>query len=445
MKRRNFLKQSAIATAGMLVAPYILPSGRLFAATGNRIANHVIYVLFAGGIRNQESVYKSYLSAQNGFSASGNLMENMISGAAPTSNLLYNRWQPILTNPISAQGVLFPEMEYKMGPTGHFNGHTTAITGNYTSTGLNLNINPDMPTIFEYYRKHTTPNKSALNSWWISEGLGPYPSLNYSRHADYGATYGANYLNPSTIFQSYGQQYLAAAKNYQPDDVNRMEAMKSFLNNSFNQQASALPGIKNDFNDKQQIKSFISNLITKTQNNQIQWPLPASATTNDLSGDLTNIAYGWEVMNTFKPELMVINTFNLDVCHSDFTGYLQFLHKADYGIGWLWNKIQSTPGLMNDTVLICMPEHSRNLQPNAIYDANGLRAFDHTSDQNSRRMFGLIVGPSGKVKQNVTFGSQSTPVGESIDMAPTIAHILGFENDIPAGLLPGRVLTEAFV
>jgi phosphoglycerol transferase MdoB-like AlkP superfamily enzyme len=173
--------------------------------------------------------------------------------------------------------------------------------------------------------------------------------------------------------------------------------------------------------------------------------LPASATTNDLSGDLTNIAYGWEVMNTFKPELMVINTFNLDVCHSDFTGYLQFLHKADYGIGWLWNKIQSTPGLMNDTVLICMPEHGRNLQPNAIYDANGLRAFDHTSDQNSRRMFGLIVGPSGKVKQNVTFGSQSTPVGESIDMAPTIAHILGFENDIPAGLLPGRVLTEAFV
>lgn len=445
MQRRSFIKKSAIATAGMLVAPYILPTGRLFAATGNRVANHVVYVLFAGGIRNQESIYKSYLSAQNGFTASGNLMENMLSGAQPTSNLLYNRWAPILSSPLSQQGVLFPEMEYKTGPTGHFNGHTVAITGNYTNTGLNLNINPDMPTIFEYYRKHTTPTKSALNAWWISEGLGPYQSLNYSRHVDYGAQYGANYLNPSGIFQNYGQQYLSAAKTYQPDDVNRMESMKSFLNNSFHQSAATLPGIKNDFTDKQQIKSFISNLITKTQNNQIQWPLPASATTNDLSGDLTNLAYGWEVLNTFKPELTVINTFNLDVCHSDFTGYLQFLHKADYGIGWLWNKIQSTPGLMNDTVLICMPEHGRNLQPNAIYDANGLRAFDHTSDQNSRRMFGLMVGPTGKIKQNTSFGSQSTPTGESIDMVPTIANILGFYNDIPSGLLPGRILQEAFV
>jgi hypothetical protein len=43
------------------------------------------------------------------------------------------------------------------------------------------------------------------------------------------------------------------------------------------------------------------------------------------------------------------------------------------------------------------------------------------------------------------YGKNFTPVGESIDMAPTIAHILGFENDIPTGLLPGRVLTEAFV
>ena len=444
MKRRTFIKNTAAAAAGAILAPYILPSGRLFAATGSRLANHVVFVLFAGGIRNQESVQQSYVSAQTGFSTSGNMMSNMLTGATPSSNLLFNLWNPIQANSIQAQGVLFPEMQYKTGPTGHFNGHTAAMTGNYTTQGLNLNINPDMPTLFEYYRKHTNPAKSALNCWWISEGLGPYPALNYSQHPLYGAQYGANYLNPSSVFQTYGsylQNYIA----YQPDDVNRIATMKGFLNNSFHQAASALPGIQNSAADKEQIKNFIASIITKTQNNQIQFPLPASATTADLTGDLTNLAYGWEVMNAFQPELLVVNTFNLDICHSDFTNYLHYLHKADYGVGWLWNKIQSTPGLMNDTIMICMPEHGRNLSPNAIYDANGLRAFDHTNDQNSTRMFGLMVGPSGIVKQNQTFGNTASPVGESIDIVPTIAHILGFDTLIPSGMLPGNVLSQAFV
>ena len=372
-------------------------------------------------------------------------MRNMLTGNAPNSNLLFNLWNPIQTSSLQSQAAFFPEMQYASGPTGHFNGHTTAMTGNYTNTGLNLNINPDMPTLFEYYRKHTNPAKSAINCWWISEGLGPYPALNYSKHPLYGAQYGANFLNPNAVFQSYGQQYLSNYAAYQPDDVSRIATMKNFLNNSFHQSASALPGIKNSANDDEAIKNFIANIITKTQNNQIQFPLPASISSSELTGDLTNIAYGWEVLQNFKPELTVINTFNLDICHSDFSNYLHFLHKADFGVGWLWNQIQSTPGLMNDTIMICMPEHGRNLSPNAIYDANGLRAFDHTSDNNSRRLFSLIVGPSGIVKQNQTFGSTSNPMGESIDIVPTIAHILGFDTQIPTGLLPGNSLTQAFI
>ncbi|MFZ9846995.1 MAG: twin-arginine translocation signal domain-containing protein, partial [Flavobacteriales bacterium] len=52
MQRRDFIKKAAIATAGAMVLPYILPSGRLFAATDNRKVNHVVLVLFAGGLRN---------------------------------------------------------------------------------------------------------------------------------------------------------------------------------------------------------------------------------------------------------------------------------------------------------------------------------------------------------------------------------------------------------
>lgn len=442
MKRREFIKKASLTTAGAFVAPYILPSGRLFAPSGARKVNHVVFVLFGGGIRNQESVQQRYLLDQ-GRPAAGNIMNNMLTGAAPTSNIVYNPWSPILTNSLQSQGVLFKEMRYTTGPTGHYNGHTVAMTGNYTATGLNLNVNPEHPTIFEYYRKHNSPAETALKAWWLSEGLGPYPSLNYSRHQDYGAKYGANYLCPSNFITTNGLNNLNNASSYQPDDVTRIETMKNFFDVNFDKTADDLPGIINTRADKEKIKKML--LGTLQNLSSLSLPLPTGVPTSQLTSDLLNIATSWKVLETFKPELTVINTFNLDVCHSNFSGYVQNLHKADYGVGWLWNKIQSDPVLANDTIMICMPEHGRNSAPNSLVDSNGLRAYDHTSDQNSREIFSLIVGPSSVVKQNVSYGTSTTPVGESVDIVPTIAHILGFDSSIPAGLLPGRVLTEAFI
>jgi hypothetical protein len=66
-------------------------------------------------------------------------------------------------------------------------------------------------------------------------------------------------------------------------------------------------------------------------------------------------------------------------------------------------------------------------------------------DYNSRRLFSLIVGPPDKVSQGQSLGSAGSPAAASIDIVPTIAHILGFHDQIPGGLLPGRVLEEAFV
>jgi arylsulfatase A-like enzyme len=68
--------------------------------------------------------------------------------------------------------------------------------------------------------------------------------------------------------------------------------------------------------------------------------------------------------------------------------------------------------------------------------------MDHTSDATSREIFCLVVGPPGKVVQ----GQNITQVtGESIDIVPTIAHVLGFRDSIPQGLLAGRVLNESFI
>lgn len=53
IKRRTFIKRAALAAGSVIAAPYILPSGRLFATTNAPMADHVVFVLFAGGVRQQ--------------------------------------------------------------------------------------------------------------------------------------------------------------------------------------------------------------------------------------------------------------------------------------------------------------------------------------------------------------------------------------------------------
>ena len=462
MKRRNFIKKAGLTAATTIAAPYILPTGRLFAATGARLVNHVVFVLFGGGIRNQESVEQQYTSMQDVSSTTGNVMNNMLVGNAPTSDLeLFGgeqMWNPVLNTPLSSQGTLFREVIYRQGTPGHYNGHTVAMTGQYSETNVNLNVNPENPTIFEYYRKHNDPVKSALNAWWISEGLGPYPSLNYSQDPLYGAAYGANYLRPASVFIDPGQTQFGNIQTYQPDDVARIDRIKKMLDNNFEKGGSDLPGIQNTAENRERVKSFLSNTIQDAQSGNIDIARPNGS--NTLTGDMINISSGWRVLKEFSPELTVINTTNLDICHTNFGQYLNLLHRADYGVGWLWDKIQgpegAAAGLKDDTIMICMPEHGRNWSTNNQVDQFGMRALDHTNEdinapgynydyENSRRIFALMVGPTGVVKEDVVFGDLNNPVGESIDIAPTIAHILGFNDEIPGGRLPGRVLEEAFV
>ena len=89
MDRRKFINKTGKLAATAFLAPYILPSGRLFAQTGSQMAEHVVYVLFAGGVRQQESVLQRYLDDSQGLPYAGNIMSNTFSGAAPTQKIVY--------------------------------------------------------------------------------------------------------------------------------------------------------------------------------------------------------------------------------------------------------------------------------------------------------------------------------------------------------------------
>ena len=433
MKRRKFIRNLGLGTAVTIGVPYLLPSGRLFAASGARKANHVVFCLFAGGVRNLESVHKN----------DGNLMPYTLKGTEGISSDIISGINFVPPNTgvtLQEQGTLYKEFRMKYGPTGHYGAHATAMTGVYTGENLNINANPQYPTIFELYRKHNSPSMSAKNAWWVSNSLGAYAHLNYSTYAGYGPDYGANYIQPASIISQKGFDNLGNSRIYSSTEEEKISALRGFCDAHFSSQYNgAANSITNTEEDKVEIEAFINQCFIEAAAGQFNdpWGIGGGLYNNDMQ----TVHFAEKIIQEYKPELLVVNMQDVDIAHSNFTLYANNIQKADYALAHLWETIQNTPGMMNDTILIAMPEHGRNQNGNGLYDNFGREALDHTNDDYSREIFSLILGPSGVVVHDQVFAQEK---GESIDIVPTIANILGFENDIPGGLLTGNMLYESF-
>lgn len=445
MKRRNFLKKTALAGTAAVGAPYLLPSGRLFAQTNAALADHVVFVLFAGGVRQQESVLKRYLSDSQGLDIEGNILYNLLEGAPPELKIVYGTdtpdgqpggqpISPILETPLQLQGTLFPEVRFSSAGTGHFTGLSTGMSGYYGTT-QGLRQRPAHPTVFEYVRRYM--GASATDTWFIGNGIrNSVPLLNHSAHPDFGAAYGANFFAPNITFGEEGLDYLQGARVYHPEEeLSPMQEMRTFLNHNYLQTNGGIPGMGNTEEEKEDIKLFMKTVFQRRMTNQIAFP-----TVND-NGDLNTIAYAAEVLRWFKPKVTVINMNSVDSCHSSYTDYLKALHRGDHGIGFLWNYIQTQiPEMSDNTVLMVMPEHGRNYESNGIIDQNDWFAFDHDGDLNSQRIFTLMAGPG--IQAGLSVGTDDAPVGNAADIVPTIAEILGIKNDVMnRGLLAGEAMS----
>lgn len=446
MKRRQFLKKASLATGTAIAVPYLLPSGRLFATTGNPpMANHVVFVMFAGGVRHQEAMGRKYLAESQNVDVEGNIMYNILSGDAPEIKIVYGTdtpdgqpggqpISPILQTPLDMQGTLFPEIRYSAGGTGHFGGLSTGMSGFYGTT-QGLRQRPLHPTIFEYARRYA--GYKATDTWFIGNGIGnSTPLLNYSEYEGFGSEYGANFFAPNVTFGQRGEDFLNGAKIYHPEEeLPLIHQMRYFLNQNFLANGGEIPNLRNTKEEKEDIKLFIKSTFERKAANQIAFP---PVTDN---GDLSTIGYATEVLKWFQPKVTVINMSAVDSCHSSYTSYLKSLHRGDHAIGFLWNFIQTQiPEMKNNTAMLVMPEHGRNLNPNSILDENDWMAFDHDSDPNSRRMFSMMVGPG--IDSGLLVGGENNPIGDASDIVPTIAEILGFKQEVlNAGLLHGNSMS----
>lgn len=396
------------------------------------MADHVVFVLFAGGVRQQESVLQQYLAGSQNEDVEGNILYNMFSGVPPETKIAYGiddnvndiigRFpiDPLLQTSLEAQGTLFAEVQYAKGGTGHYGGLVTGVSGNYNSVSIGgLQSRPAAPTIFEYLRKHA--GFKATDTWYVGLGTNnSRPLLNHSNHPDYGRRYGGNFIAPLVTFGSPGQAHFMDFKNYhETEDWDKVLDIRNFLNKNFTREGFQIPHLYNTDEEDNFIKSFVQNTFDK--NGNIFLP-----PVND-NGDLKVIGYTLELLHWFKPKVTVVDLSNVDVCHGDFTAYLKNMHRADHGIGFLWKEIQKIPEMAGNTTMIVMPEHGRDLEPNSIMDDNDWFAYDH-SGGNSRRIFTLMAGPG--IDAGLRIGGEGNPVGDAADVVPTIADIFGIKDTV---------------
>lgn len=439
MKRRDFLKKATLATAGSIVAPYILPSGRLFAGNNVQTAQHVVLVMFAGGVRHQEAALQGYLQLGQGVKIpslntagnAGNIMPSLFNGPAPNPSLtpiVYGTGtggsipiSPVISGATSIQSLGTTFKEVRCLTAGHYNGWTSLLQGN-SAASQGLKQKPIYPTIFEYVRREM--GLPATKVWFCGTGVGAsLPLLNYSEHPNYGAKYGANFFAPLVTFGAPGQAWYEDAKAYDPTtELTPMYAMKSFLDKNFANVGKPIPDLKNTEAEKYDIHNFMKQMFTKTHNNSVACPPGAS------NGDARTVGYCAELMKYFKPTLTVVNMGAVDNCHQNYSAYLQALHQADHSVGWLWNYIQTQiPEMAGQTIMMVAPECGRDLNPNPIKDINSYFSYDH-SDSNSLRAFTSLIG--GDIPANLVKGDPNNPIGYNANVVPTIAEVLGIKNQV---------------
>jgi hypothetical protein len=197
--------------------------------------------------------------------------------------------------------------------------------------------------------------------------------------------------------------------------------MREFLNQNFQQPGLEISHLYNDVDEEIFIKDFVKSTFEKVVSGTVSLP-----PVND-NGDLKTLGFAVELLNWFKPKLLVVDMTNIDICHGDYTGYLKSLHRADHGVGFLWREIQRIPEMAGKTTMIVMPEHGRDLEHNPIQDDNDWYAYDHSgNNENTRRIFSLMAGPG--IDGNLRVGSVSNPVGDASDVVPTIADLFGIKQ-----------------
>ena len=386
MRRRTLLRGATAAAA--LTATRFFVNRRLFATTHAYRTEHVVFLLYSGGVRTYET-----------WDEPSNIPEQW---ALRSSGALH-------------RAVVAPS-----------NAHETAkmasICGSRARTYDRRDHRNDNPTLHEYVRKQL--DVPASECWHVAESGGVNVLLNHSRHPDYGARYAANFVSPD-VFRAGFRAELQRLADLLPRGAEEEEAVAR-LRASVDATAGPTAAdfaIGNTTEERARIASFL---------------VRRAASGYSGTEDEQALKIAMDLIDDFRPRVLGITLNTHDVGHGSFRDYVSRVRESDALVGRLWRKIQEPGNPMRDrTTLVIVPEHGRDEQPNE----QGGVDHDRFSDPSTRLVALFAIGPD--VRQGVDL-TASAPNVRVLQVVPTLARLLGAETPhVDPGIAPFDGLLSA--
>jgi hypothetical protein len=440
MKRKEFISKATTLVGAGFVAPYLLPSGSLFAKNEIERASNVVMVVLGGGIRQQDSVLGRFLEVgQRVKGAGGNIMPNLFNGPTPqmTNTSLIKDLGSVLeekflintlrTLPFAQNAMFFPEMTTTQ--TGHFSGLSDLLTGS-TSKNIYKKVKVESPTIFDYLYRFRGLNYT--DCWFINNDL-QMDGKSWLRPPKTGffPVFPPRHLNLNSLALNPEKSHDLGAPWKNKTNVGRV-SRKDILIGNFSKQSRK--EFLQQLSDDEIIKEFITETLEKESSGNLNHPIEVTGS------DARTVAFAAETIKKFQPKFTTIHLNQADICHSNYTKYLNNLQHSDYLIAWLWQHLEKTlPSYTSNTILVIVPDIGRNQHPNTQIDKNSLSSFDH-NDRNSQRIWSVLYGKS---TPTITLGGEGNSFGRQTDIALTIADIFGiYDKVLQAGFVDRQALSQ---
>ena len=309
---------------------------------------------------------------------------------------------PHLASELVPQGLVYPVARHE-GLTGHFNSTGALVTGSRQNVDAYGSEAPVTPTIFEQFRKeHALPPEEA----WVIATNKSFGLMGGSKLRAFGDPYSANVVLPKQLLIKTIKSAVSTNSGPGVEDRRALaERMMLALDEGY--EGFGWRVFESERTLGPELRASLAKSLLDYFND------PAAPT----SGDELTFFMTKEIMNRFAPSLLVVNFWDIDIAHyGAFSLYLDAVRRTDRLVHELWQHAQSLPTYRDRTTLMVVPEMGRDS------DVAGNGFANHRSGDESCRRVWLVALGAGVPKG---VGSQR-PI-RTLDVAPTVAQILGFK------------------
>ena len=474
LSRRSFLGGLGMLAGTTALGSLIRPRKARAAGATNR----VIVVGIGGGLRLNESLGMAQGATMPNLFGTTPLVTGFATGSqgapkiapeyAATATPL--ALPAVRSTPLFTQGTLITNLRYADGPPGHLQGHGCLMSGFYNQLENRADARLPEPTIFELHRKEAATN--GTDAFYVSRIGGFYRALISSNNPDFGPDYAGIYLEPPDIMQplvpviTSGERTLNITSTsglpiipFDPDEDAAAAKLTAVLDANTPAFAADDPVVHATTGDNARVQQYLAQIFSDpTYASFFDQKFGIGMRNTDGSINATNdaltIFHAERVLQQFKPSVMGVTLLDIDVCHTDYNGYLRAQQLADACVSHLWDFIQSDPDLADSTTMLVLPEHGRHLFFNGVNpDSLGRSGLDHgQGDDGDRNVWVLALGRGIKPNNGISptgiqQSGRSSGRYETIDAIMTGMSLLGHDqamtDELNAfGARPGLVMQE---